>query len=56
VNIKTRVPIKFCTQDDFGYDQQSIKEFTSWNNTYVICPDYTNVKSFQLSDDGYGMK
>jgi hypothetical protein len=31
-------------------------EFQSWNGTFIICPDLTNIKSFAISDDGYGLK
>lgn len=56
INRKKRLPVKFCTQDDFGHDDSSVKEFKSWKDTYIICPDYTNVSSFQLSDYGFGIK
>jgi hypothetical protein len=35
-----RVPVKWCTQDDFENDADSINIFASLFNTFIIYPDF----------------
>ena len=56
-NITSEIaPVKWCTQEDFGYDADSLKIFESWSNTLIICPDFSDNQRFFLSDDGVQMR
>ena len=48
----SRIPIKRCTQDDFGYEQIDIDFFQSWYGVPLICGDFTQDNKMYLSNDG----
>jgi hypothetical protein len=51
-----RIPVKWCTQDDFGYDKIDIETFKSWEGFGIICPDFKNKSMFKIYNDGIYMK
>ena len=50
-----RVPVKWCTQSDFGNDQVDIDFFNTWLKQGIICPDFSNSSQFFMSNDGFNM-
>ena len=50
--ILNRYEVKYCTQDDFGWEDQSIKIFNSWADSMVICPDFKEGEGLYIADDG----
>ena len=53
--LKRRVEVKWCTQDDFGNDDEGIKIFETWDNTLILCPDLQPGQNLYLADDGFTM-
>lgn len=50
-----RYEVKYCNQDDFGWDDQSIRIYNSWVNYMVICPDFKQGDGLYIADDGLQM-
>ncbi len=53
--LKRRVEVKWCTQDDFGNDDEGRKIFKTWDNTLILCPDLQPGQNLYLADDGFQM-
>jgi hypothetical protein len=50
---RRRVPVKWCDQSDFGYDDEGISFFASWSNFAIVCPDWQNGTMFNYYNDGF---
>ena len=37
---RRRVPVKWCEQSDFGFDNYGLSFFVSWANFAIVCPDW----------------
>ena len=48
---RRRVPVKWCTQDDFGQDEIDVSFFHSWDGLAVICADFSKDEMFSIYND-----
>ena len=53
---RRRVPIKWCTQDDFGHDKIDVSFFHSWDGLAVICADFSKDEMFSIYNDDLYVK
>jgi hypothetical protein len=53
---RRRVPVKWCTQDDFGTDETDKKFFNSWVGFSIVCPDFSSGTMFNFFNDGLYVK
>ena len=54
---RRRVPVKLCEKSEFGFEDQDITFFTSWEEFVIVCTDWSNeTNMFKLYNDGYYIK
>ena len=44
-------PVRYCTQDDFGHDENGLKLFAAWGGITILCPDIDDLGKLYLMGD-----
>jgi hypothetical protein len=49
------IPVKQCTQEDFGTTEEQKKLFAAWDGFVLVCPDLPEGKSLEFYNDAAAM-